>query len=84
MTKSNSSRSEKNSERHEQNREQMMPLDELKKLVQQKQIQSQRQWFNFARENKEFLRENRIPCDVANVYKRRGEWISWPNFYRQA
>lgn len=84
MTKANSSRSEKNSERHKQNREKMMPLDELKKLVQQKQIKSQSLWFKFARENKEFLRENRIPCDVANVYKHRGEWVSWPDFYRQA
>jgi hypothetical protein len=80
-TRSNKQRSSKNASRHKGNRDEFMPLFKLKQVVKKYQIKNQSQWFKFARENREYLKENKIPCDVANVYKRRGEWISWPDFY---
>jgi hypothetical protein len=74
-------RSEKLAARRKEIREQMMPLSKLKAIVRKQKIHTQRQWFDFARENKKFLHENNIPCDVASVYARLGDWISWPDFY---
>lgn len=79
--RSNKQRSAKNASRHKNNRDEMMPLSKLKQVVSKYRIKSQSQWFKFARENKDFLKKNKIPCDVAKVYKRRGEWVSWPDFY---
>jgi hypothetical protein len=79
--RSNSQRKAQNVSRHKSNREEMMSFSKLKQVVGKHGIKSQSQWFKFARENKDFLKKNKVPCDVSGVYKQRGEWVSWSDFY---
>ncbi|MFO7787924.1 MAG: hypothetical protein R6W87_09185 [Halospina sp.] len=66
---------------HEMKRDEYAHLSEVKKVVQKKNIRSQRDWFSWCTANPEEKARLRIPTNVYSVYRRKGQWVSWTDFF---
>jgi hypothetical protein len=61
----------------EAKRQNYASLAEIRCLCREFGIESQSQWFRFARANRELLLQRRVPANPAGVYGRLGTWSGW-------
>ncbi|MYL25800.1 MULTISPECIES: hypothetical protein [Halomonadaceae] len=66
---------------HEMKRNEYAHLSDVKKVVQKNKIRSQRDWFAWCKANPEEKTRLRIPTNVYSVYRRKGQWVSWTDFF---
>ena len=52
-------------------------MQSVKELIRKQNIKSQRDWFNFATNNRQLLKKLNVPSNLPSVYKRLGTWEGW-------
>lgn len=66
---------------HKMKRDNYADLSDAKKLVQEKNIRNQGEWFAWCKANPDERMRRRIPTNVYSVYRRKDQWISWSHFF---
>jgi hypothetical protein len=52
-------------------------MQRVKELIRKQNIKSQRDWFSFAKNNRQLLKKLNVPSNLPSVYKRLGTWEGW-------
>lgn len=78
---STAGKSKKQTARFLKEREQYASIEIVRKLTVEKNFKSQKQWFQYAKENKDILAQKRIPSSLQSVYKQLGVWQGWRSMW---